>query len=209
MRLPMTIYVKKFLIVFSFIISTTILSGCLSPVKSRSDTAYMLNAIPHVSNYRKHSQTILVAFPTTAPAFNTTQMAYTLYPYHLAYFSQNRWAETPAQMLQPLIVKTLQNSHYFHAIVTPPFVGRYDYVLTTQILQLQQDYTYPRAMLKLTVRAQLSSMAANRVIATKDFSILEPMHQYTPYGGVLAANRATSRLLTQLTEFVTSRLIYS
>ena len=36
----------------------------------------------------------------------TTQMAYSTEAYQIAYFAKNEWAETPSQMIQPLIVKT-------------------------------------------------------------------------------------------------------
>ena len=101
-------------------------------------------------------------------------MAYTVRPYQIAYFSRNRWAETPAQMLQPLIVQTLQDTHYFHAVVTAPFIGKYDYSLNTQILELKQDYTYKPAKLKLILRAQLSNTATSHVIATTQYAIEEP-----------------------------------
>ena len=76
---------------------------------------------------------LLISVPETIPVYNTTEMAYMIKPYQIAYFSLNQWAETPAEMLQPLLVQTLQNTHHFKAIVTPPYSGHFDYVLNTQI----------------------------------------------------------------------------
>src|SRR3990167_9175906 len=151
------------------LLSMMILSSCslLAPVKLESETSYLLNTVPYPIKARQsQSITLFVSPPETVPAYNTTKMAYTVIPYQIAYFTKNRWAETPSQMLQPLIVQTLQNTGYFHAVVTPPFIGGYDYALNTQILVLQQNFTYKPARVQLTVRAQLSKIATNQVIAT-------------------------------------------
>ncbi|OGT41688.1 MAG: hypothetical protein A3F42_03025 [Gammaproteobacteria bacterium RIFCSPHIGHO2_12_FULL_37_34] len=190
---------RMILILFFFVL----LVGCLPPVKLESESNYILNTRSYQvkKSHQNRPITLYVSLPETVPAYNTTQMAYTIKPYQIAYFAKNRWAETPSQMLQPLIVQSLQNTGYFHAIVTPPFVGNYHYTLNTQILQLQQNFIYHPGMVQLTVRVQLSQTATGQVIATKQFSIFEPIRQRTPYGGVVAANRATGKLLTQLTEF--------
>ncbi len=184
--------------------STALLISCsfLSPVKVDPESNYMLNAVPN--DIKMHSQrpvTLMVAMPETMPAYNTTQMAYTIKPYQVAYFTRNRWAETPAQMLQPLIVQSLQNTGHFQAIVTPPFIGTYHYILNSQILQLQQNFTVKPAALQLIIRMQLVNMITGKVVATKHFSIREPIRQKTPYGGVLAANRASERFLNQMVDF--------
>ena len=178
------------------------LSGCLSPVKTDPVNTYEITTVPsHIPVSRMRSTTLLVTQPDTSPAYNTANMAYSMRPYQLSYFSQNRWSETPSQMLLPLIVQTLQNTHYFHAVVTPPFSGRYSYVLSTQITKLQLDYTHRPALLRLAINAQITSTMSNQIIAAKQFSVTEPIRQGTPYSGVFAANKATAKLLTQLTEF--------
>jgi cholesterol transport system auxiliary component len=105
-------------------------------------------------------------------------------------------------MLQPLLVRTLQNTHYFRAVLTPPYSGRYTYSLRTEILELMQDFTSEPATLQLSLRVRLSNDTANRIIATKEISLREPMQQKTPYAGVMAANDATAKALQKVTEFV-------
>ena len=94
---------------------------------------------------------LMVLQPETNPAYNTTQMAYTKKPFEVSYFAENRWIETPGQMLQPIIVQTMQRTHHFRAVITPPFIGSYDYILNTQILEFQQDYTHCIAFFKVRV----------------------------------------------------------
>lgn len=182
---------------------TTLLASCslFSPVKNKPATTYLLTATPTVNKYRPHRSTLLIATPETRPLFNTTEIAYSTYPHQIAYFAYNRWAETPSQMLQPLLVQTLQNTRYFKGIVTLPYMGHYDYMLTTQILELYTRYMQHHAILKLTMRVQLTRGATNQVIATKQFTVFEPLTQNSPYAGILAANRATGEALQTIATF--------
>lgn len=197
-------FIKKFpkLISLSIIL---LLSSCslLMPVREAPQKTYLLTAVPVVPQSHTHHLTLLVFTPDTQPVYNTTQMAYSVRPYQIAYFSQHQWAETPSQMLQPLLVQTLQNTHYYHAVVTQPYIGSYDYALTTQILELKQDFTCHPAMLRFKIRAQLTSATTNRVIGTRVFSAAMPIREHCPYSGVYAANQAISQLLTRIAAFCT------
>lgn len=191
---------KRILMVMTILFLTS--CSLLSPVRTTPDSTYLITAVPaDTPVMRKIPITLMVMQPDASPAYNTTDMAYSKRVYQIAYFAKNRWAETPPQMLQPLIVQTLQNTHRFWAVVSPPYTGRYDYALATTILKLEQDYTYCPALLKLKARAQLIKIESNGVIATQDFSITEPIFANTPYNGVIAANMATQRLLRGLSDF--------
>lgn len=180
-----------------------VLSGCslLSPVEVKPPHKYMLSEIPVYVPQQTHSTTLFVSEPDTRPIYNTTQMAYMTHPYQISFYRDNEWSETPSQLLRPLIVKTLQKSCFFHAVVTPPYMGSYDYSLSTNILEFVQDFTACPAMLRLTLKAQLMKGTTNQVIATQEFSINEPILQRSAYAGVIAANHATPVMLRKLVNF--------
>lgn len=180
------------------------LSSCslFSPVSTKPLNKYLLNKIPTCSITKKPRSTILlVPLPETRPVYNTTQMAYRLRPYQIAYFSQNEWAETPAHMLHSLLVQTLTNTGYFKAIVEPPYGGRYDYTLNTEILEILQDYSCKTPVFIISVRAQIIKTSTNQVINTRQFSVIQAIPQGSPYGGVFAGNRATAQILESIAEF--------
>lgn len=190
-------------------LTTLMITSCslLSPVKSKPDCTYLITAVPtDTPVLRTLPITLMVTQPDAAPAYNTTEMAYSKRIYQIAYFARNRWAETPPQMLQQLIVQTLQNTHRYKAIVTPPYTGLYDYALSTSILTLEQDYV-SCPVLKFKVRAQLINTSTNRVIATKTFSLIEPIFAPAPYNGVIAANSATRKFLSELTDFCLRKIL--
>lgn len=179
------------------------LSSCsvFSPVQTDSISTYLLTDTPSASTNKNARSLVLLVVPPAANApYRSNQMAYSLYPYQIAYFAKNRWAEPPAQMLYPLIIQTLQNTRVFHAVVTPSYVGKFDYLLKTQLIELQQDFTQHPTMYRIVVDAQLGT-PQGRVIAVKQLTVEVPVAKNTPYSGVVAANRATVNLLRELTEF--------
>ena len=180
------------------------LAGCaLTPVPEVPVTSALLDQLPaQVPRRAAGSATLLVFPPEARPAIDTTQMAYSLRPHHIAYYAQNQWAETPAQMLQPLLVRTLEATGAFRAVLTMPYTGAYGVGLRAEIVELVQDFAQEPPQLRLTLRARLSDGSGKRVLATREISVREPMRQGNPQAGVAAANAATARALEQLARFV-------
>lgn len=180
-----------------------VLNGCslFSPVKVEENT-YMLTAAPQINGHRLHRHAVLVVASVDAdPIYNSSEMLYSTQLYKISYYSKNRWVEPPTQMLQSLLVQTLQNTHAFASVSAAPSIGSYDYVLNTRLLELQQVFYGRFSLVRMSVRVQIVNAATNRVIASKQFSTAVPTHQLTPYGGVVAANRATSEILRQVALF--------
>lgn len=183
-------------------------SSCsvFGPVSTGADNTYVINSVPSVAKRCSHHLNLMVGAVETNPLYNTTQMAYTDKRFELSYFAKNRWAETPGQMLQPLIIQTLQNTHFFHAVNSYPAIGVYDYALSVQLLELQQKFVGDSSYISLKVHVQLSKAIDNHVVASKDISITEAAPENTPYGGVIAANRATSAMLSELVRFCLQKI---
>src|SRR6476646_1095177 len=100
------------------VLCVVLLSACslFSPVKTETRKS-LLDSVPlETPSEKTREATLLVLIPETAPVYATTQMAYTTEAHQVAYFSQNEWAATPSQMIQPLIVETLRNTHLFSAV---------------------------------------------------------------------------------------------
>lgn len=181
-----------------------LLTACsvFSPVKIEQPTTYVLNTLPTpVTKKPLHHVTLLVTQPAVNEIYDTAQMAYTSNPYQVAYFAKSRWIDTPAQMLQPLLAQALQDTHYFYAIGLPPALGQYDYILNTRLLQFEQHFAGSSSQFLITLRAQIVKTINNQVIAAKQFTVVEPAFENTPYGGVVAANKAIAKILFQVTQF--------
>jgi len=179
-------------------------SGCssLAPVKVQPAADYTLS---HVAagkpTHRKSRATLFVSSTTARPGYQTARMIYTEKPHELKSFVLNRWVAPPAYLLTGLIVQSLRNQHYFHAVVTGPFTGLSNYRLDTQLIRLEQDFSTVPSRLHMVLDAQLVSNANNKVIASRQFSATIKAPLDTPYGGVIATNHALEKILPQLVRF--------
>lgn len=183
------------------------LPACLSPVKREKENAYVINQLPkNIPIRTTRPITLLVLAPQTNDIYNTTKMAYSTQRYQIAYFGYHQWAEPPSQMLQSLMMQTLQKTRYFRAVVSAPYIGRYDYILSTQILELKQNYVELPYSFRLKIRAELSNVITGQAIAIKEFYVTEPLMQQGPYAGVYAANAAVARFLSELADFCIGKL---
>lgn len=191
------------IILFSFVLISC--SSLFGPSKSTTKT-FIIDAMICPPT-KSHSQRILLVTQSEAsPIYNTTMMAYSKCAFEVEYFAKNSWVATPPQMLEPLIVATMQDTHHFRAVLTSPSVANYDYILNTQLVELQQQFCRCSSFVSLVLRAQLINAATNKVIAVKQFCIVEPAAKKNPYCGVIATNRATARLLDELARFVLQKI---
>ena len=179
--------------------------GCalLPPSTTAETTKEVLNKMPVDLPRRASRAAVLVVYPPqSGPLYDTTLMAYTVKAYEVAYFSRHEWGANPAQMLQPLLVRTMQNTGFFSAVLAPPYAGHHTHALRTEIRELIADFTSEPAVLQLSLRFELIDGATGRIVAIKEIAIREPMRDRTPYASVVAANEATARALQQLAAFV-------
>jgi cholesterol transport system auxiliary component len=149
---------------------------------------------------------MLVVPPETSPAYDTTRMAYTVRPYEIGYFRDNEWAETPAQMLDELLVRTIRELGYFKAVLTTPADASASYRLQTTIVEILQDHTVKPPILRVALRVQLFG-ASGQPIAERDIRRDSPLLEPTPYAGVIAANDATALALHEVAQLILDAIL--
>jgi len=152
------------------------------------------------------SATLLIVTPRTQRAYDTTQMAYALRDHEIAYYRDHEWGATPSEMMQPLLMATLERTRRFAAVLAVPYGGRSTYVLQTQIGELVQDFTQPTVAVRIAMHVQLTHTVSRRVVS-KEIVVTEPMSQRSPQAGIAAANRATGKALRQVAQFVLDNAI--
>ncbi len=180
-----------------------VISACA--VKLPDTNTYILTLPPqpvNVASLPATNRILFVSQPDAAPGANTQKMAYVEEAYQLQYFTKNQWVDKPADMLLPLMVQTLQNTHRFKAVVGAPFSGASDLRLDTTVLALRQNFMTKPGEEDLVVYARLIRTSTQEVVASQRFAVQAPVPYETPYGGVQAANQAVTLFLQQLTQFV-------
>ncbi|WP_412758107.1 ABC-type transport auxiliary lipoprotein family protein [Legionella bozemanae] len=196
----------KKLTVFLVGLSAVVLSAC-SPVKISVKNQYQLSAYSTKQLAKKPMPiTLLVTTPDAAAGYQTEQMLYVKKPYALEPFVKNAWVNPPADMLYPLILQSLQRTNLFEAVTSNAYTLGATYRLDTQLLSLQQNFLKKPSVLEFSAKVVLTYVSDNNVLASKIINLRIPCPSDTPYGGVIAANKATQQFTAALTHFVASHM---
>jgi cholesterol transport system auxiliary component len=189
---------------FQALVSLLLLTGCtsLSAPHATSENIYVLEVQRATKPAQVQRNLVLaISEPQTRPGFDTPQIAYVQQPHELGYFVTSRWADTPARMLQPLLVQAMEQTGSYLAVVQVPGAVPADIRLDTELIRLQHDFVTRPSRAQLTLRAQLVDVRGQRILAVKQFDEFENAASDNAYGGVTAANRALQRVLDQLADF--------
>ena len=143
---------------------------------------------------------ILIAEPMARPGYDSARMVYVTRPYELRFFARHEWVSPPAQMLAPLLATALERGGRFRAVQSPSDVAA-AFRLETEILALQQEFTVQPSQVRFALRAQLIDLAERRVVGSGDFEAVEAAASDDPYGGVVAAQHAVTRVLGDLAKW--------
>lgn len=194
--------IKKNGYVLWLMCALSLLTAC-SPIKAPVSNQYTLNAF-YTKKRAVHNQahSILISQPDAIAGYQTEQMLYTDRPFEINAFAHSAWISSPANMLYPLITQSLQHSHYFFAVAAGPDADKTDYRLDTQVLALQQNFIKKPSTIELAIQCVLTHVDDNRVVASRMFTQKVVCPSDTPYGGVIAANKAAYSFTTALTNFV-------
>lgn len=190
-------------------LAITLLGGCSTLLPAPPpDNLYLLeaNLAPAPARSKPATQrnlVLAVSMPRARAGFDTTQMVWVRQAHGLEVYSRNRWADTPARMLAPLLAQALERSGAFHAVVQTPSAVSAALRLDTELIRLQQDFSVRPSRVQFTLNAQLIDIGTRRVIASAEFDETEDAATEDAYGGVRAANLALERLLAKLAAFCT------
>ena len=192
---------------FQMLTPILLLTGCtsLSAPQVTSQNIYVLEAQPAIKPAQaKRNLVLAVSAPQTRPGFDTPQIAYVQQPHELNYFVTSRWAATPANMLEPLLLQALEQTQSFRAIVQTAGAVPADVILGIELIRLQHNFGTRPSRVQLTLKAQLIDVRGKRVLAVKQFDETENAASDDAYGGVTAANRLVQRVLGQVADFCIS-----
>ena len=103
----------------------------------------------------RDQRVLLVDTPHAAPGYDSNRMVYMRQPLTQEAFANSVWVDTPARMLAPLLVKQLQQSGLFRAVLLAPSAAKAGLRLDTTILQLQQDFLQQPSIVRFGLQLTL------------------------------------------------------
>lgn len=183
-----------------------LLTAC-SPIQPDVSNQYRLESYSAKKMNTKATRlSLLVSQPDAMAGYQTEQMLYTDKPFELSHFAHNAWSSSPANMLYPLMVQSLQKTHVFFAVASGPDADKADYRLDTQLIELQQNFLTKPSAIELTVNVVLTHIQDNRMVSSRIIKERINCPENTPYGGVIAANQAAYAFTDQLVHFVVTQV---
>jgi cholesterol transport system auxiliary component len=173
------------------------LEGAAPPVRAASASA---------SAGLPRQRVLLLAQPNAAPGYDSARMVYQRQPQTLEAFTQSTWMDTPARMLAPLLLRSLQDSGLLRAVLQAPSAARADLLLETSILRLQQSFLQQPSSVRFTLQATLTDPLTREVVAWRVLDVTQNADSDDAAGGAAAANVAVQAALQQLLAFVQTSL---
>ena len=197
----------------SCVVLALVTSGCIS-FRGGSEASHTYQLSLEGAQREEHaadgnSPVVQLSPPQAEPGFETPRMVYLKRPYELEYFAANQWADTPANMVAPLLAQSLSQSGIWRDVVLLPSLVPGDYRLDVYGFALQQEFFQQPSRVRVTARAQLVDLKLSMIVGMQRFEAIEPAPSENAYGGVVAANRAVAALLDQITVWLRECVGYS
>ena len=180
-----------------------ILSGCSLLPKAEPVVIHRYTLDYPVVETRMDSSgpVILVSRIYTRMGLASHRMMYRRDVHKVAYFTKNQWIAPPADMLEPLIVDSLESAGRFAAVVQPGSPVVADLRLDLHLAELYQDFSSRPGSVRFRIRAQLLNMNTLSVLATQQFDYSLPVATETAASGVDAINMVVQKFLPELVKF--------
>lgn len=176
----------------------TFVTACsLAPVPSLGNNTYILNKVPILTkSTQPEAINLLVNPPQTSPIYSTKFIPYSTRAYSIGYLVKNTWLLPPSQMFQQLLQSTLNNTNYFSYVGIDSSNNNYDLVLNSYINKFLFNYTTSQPTVDLIITVELSNNS--KIIAHTTLAVQEPFNATEIYSGIISANNAVAKTLTQL-----------
>lgn len=151
---------------------------------------------PRAGSGEEASVPIRVATPRAVPGLEGRGMVYVQREHEIRYFGRSAWVDSPARMLGPLLSRALEATGAFH-VVDGAGEERARLRLETDLVRLQQEFTARPSRIRVVLRVHLVDAAARRTLGEREIETVEAAASDDPYGGVVAANAAAARAVSE------------
>ena len=199
-------------VLFSMAALLLLMTACSLPGKSPKKPShfYLLQGGGYTSATTeclpKPCPSLRISTPVAAPGYDTTRIAYVTEPPRLDYFAHHLWVDPPARMLATAMEVRLDASGLFGAVLSQTSGVDTNLRLDTELLRLQQVFSGNSSSVELVVKVVLVDLERREWLVSHTFEYEEIAAGANPAAGVDAAERAVTRFLNDLTEFLAAAM---
>lgn len=153
----------------------------------------------------KPQRTMLIAWSSASAFYDSTGLAYSRDPGARAWYRFASWSERPAAQLARLLQHRLVQTQAFRDVASTTDSVQGEWLLELELEEMYHDDTTPPGVARISVLARLVDRGQRRTIARQRFDEEEPLQAESASQAVSAFDRATTRLLDALVQWVLDR----
>ncbi|MGA7181679.1 MAG: ABC-type transport auxiliary lipoprotein family protein [Thiobacillaceae bacterium] len=192
----------------SALIMALALSGCinlgLGNKEAPAVTNYVLEDLGRAEVVHTSKPLTLVVLDTQVTSFyDTDSMAYSDGAGTRSYYQYARWTERPGKRMTDLLTLRLDKEDLFKAAVGDGLV-KGDWLLETELLEFYHDASPAPGKARITLRADVVDLTSHTLIGRKLFSASEDLASFDAAGAHQGFNRASTRLINELMDWLAS-----
>jgi len=182
-----------YIIISSVVILSTCLFGCLTPVKPNYSLKYYLN--PKIEEQKGTDTGLILAIRGFECSRAISNYVIYIDNGKLYYTESEEWAEHPADVIQRLVTKSLENTGRFSDVASSVEIKNPDMILVGEITQFycSEENESEKIIISLTIR--IRETKTSRIIFAKEFQIEHEFNEETQQ-----VNDATNDALSQLSK---------
>jgi len=139
---------------------------------------------------------------TIAAAYNTQNMIFRADNYSIDFFSYNRWAVNPADMVADILLRDMQASKFFHAVFSRYSSVETNYLIEASVgeffLRMERNQKVAVLCLEVTLKDAKRREVDKRVVYQKKYRHEELLSDQTPRGYSQAMSHALSKVSEQI-----------
>ncbi len=202
----------RFALAAAALAALTALTGCGAISALDSATAplevYELRAQPQPPATRQSAAQVIVEIPNTSGALETDRIMIRPAPLQAQYLPEARWGDPVPEMLQTLMLRSLESTGAFAYVGRRPLGPGGDYAVLTELsdFQAELDPGGDTATIRIQMTVRLLRERDLRIIATRNFSATTTAPSTGTEAIVAAFDAAAAEFLPEFTGWTLATL---
>lgn len=174
-----------------------VLSGCGG---TRPTKYYVLDvpAPPTTQSSTAYPVSLLISRPVTSHLYRDDRIVFGAGPVELGTYEFERWSQSPADMMQDLLVSYLRASKQYRSVLRPGSNARGDYIVRSYLRSLA-EIDKPDFVARFAIHIDLYDPKQGATVWSGDYSHDEPVGSKTVSAVVEALDKNVRAGMQQLT----------
>jgi ABC-type uncharacterized transport system auxiliary subunit len=163
----------------NYVVLLAVLAGAISGCGSTRPTKYYVLDVPSPPTTQSPSPaqlsvSLLVARPITSHLYRDDRIVFGAGPVELGTYEFERWAQSPADMIQDLLVSYLRASKQYRSVLRPGSNAKGDFVVRSYLKSLY-EVDKPEFVARFDIHLDLYDPKAGVIVWSDNYSHDEPV----------------------------------